>query len=841
VLYTNQAFSELTGFSSLEIMGQTPPFSFWAQDKQFLYTQSLQERQTSRMEWSMLKKNRENILVESSISLIPEDNNLSTLVIVLRDITEQKRTEAALKENEAYKDSLLTQAPDPIVVYGADNRIEYVNPAFEKLTGFSSAEVLGISPPFPWWPTQSSVKYISEIQSVRNQPLEILERVFQKKNGELFWVSLKIRHTDEKNKKNQHVANWIDITERKKTEAALQESQAFNASLLNDAPDPILVLNMDTSIRFINPAFERITGLSAAELIGKRAPYPWWRSEETRRFTEEHQPDVTLDISHQEMPFHNKLGETLWISLSAKSVKDENGQVKYRISNWIDISERKKSEEALKESEAFKTSLLDDAPNPIFVTDQELRIIYINPAMEKLTGFINAELMDKKPPYPWWPEEKIEEYSREGQKLRTGPLSSIERMSRKKNGETFWVSLSIRNIKRDGEIVYSINNWVDITPRKKMEEELKESEAFSSSLLSDAPNPVVVFNPDGTIKYVNPALEKLTGFENSELIGIRIPHPWWPREKIDEYTHESIIGTNKIVTLKERYFCKKNGDPLWVIISMRHIIENTRVKYTLSNWVDITELKKMQEKISELYDLEKKQREELQEEAMSRGLFLNVLAHELRAPLTPIMTSTSILRDLLEPRKEDILNRLAANICDSTEKLSIRLEELLDLARYDRGTFRLNLQEVDLHSFLEGVLTRFEPGLIKRRQPLTASVPADLPSTGIDPSRMEQVIINLLSNASKYSSEGAEIIFKASLENRQLLVEVQDHGIGISPETQKQLFQPYHRVEQDRKQFPGLGLGLAVSKQIIDAHGGKIWVNSQVGQGSSFFFSIPLK
>ena len=106
---------------------------------------------------------------------------------------------------------------------------------------------------------------------------------------------------------------------------------------------------------------------------------------------------------------------------------------------------------------------------------------------------------------------------------------------------------------------------------------------------------------------------------------------------------------------------------------------------------------------------------------------------------------------------------------------------------------------------------------------------------------MEQVIVNLLSNASKFSYEKGNIQFKAFLGDGRLEIEVKDDGIGITPDEQKRLFQPYHRVEQDRHKFPGMGLGLAVSKQIVEAHGGTIRVTSQLGQGSIFSFWIPLK
>lgn len=113
----------------------------------------------------------------------------------------------------------------------------------------------------------------------------------------------------------------------------------------------------------------------------------------------------------------------------------------------------------------------------------------------------------------------------------------------------------------------------------------------------------------------------------------------------------------------------------------------------------------------------------------------------------------------------------------------------------------------------------------------------------MDPSRLEQVIINLLSNSSKFSTEKGHIFFSVRLAYSVLRVEVKDDGLGISPENQKRLFQPYHRVEQDRQQFTGLGLGLglAISKQIIEAHGGNIWVESEVDKGSNFIFTLSIK
>jgi signal transduction histidine kinase len=184
--------------------------------------------------------------------------------------------------------------------------------------------------------------------------------------------------------------------------------------------------------------------------------------------------------------------------------------------------------------------------------------------------------------------------------------------------------------------------------------------------------------------------------------------------------------------------------------------------------------------------------------------------------------------------------KLVNNIRNSTQTMVQRLEELLELARVSRGTFKLNIQPVELTPFLSKVIASFEPYLQKDRIHLTTLLPETTALVDLDASRIEQVLTNLLSNACKYSQPGGRIQLKASLDNSLLRVDVSDEGRGIPLEAQKDLFRPYHRVEQDRK-IPGLGLGLAVCKQIVDAHSGNIWVESESGKGSTFSFSIPVK
>jgi signal transduction histidine kinase len=150
------------------------------------------------------------------------------------------------------------------------------------------------------------------------------------------------------------------------------------------------------------------------------------------------------------------------------------------------------------------------------------------------------------------------------------------------------------------------------------------------------------------------------------------------------------------------------------------------------------------------------------------------------------------------------------------------------------------VQPTDFNRFVKDVIARFKPNLAMRQQCLIEDIQETIPLAEIDAPRLEQVIINLLSNASKFSQDQGTIAIRASIDSNHLQVDVRDCGIGITSESQKRVFEPYHKAEQDRQPFTGLGLGLAISKKIIEAHGGKIWLFSIPGQGSTFSFSIPI-
>jgi PAS domain S-box-containing protein len=383
--------------------------------------------------------------------------------------------------------------------------------------------------------------------------------------------------------------------------------------------------------------------------------------------------------------------------------------------------------------------------------------------------------------------------------------------------------------------------WKSILAYRKEREvsaqALKESEEFNSALLENSPNPVIVYNTDSSVKYVNPAFELLTGFSRKEVMGLKGPYPWCPQDMIDQCESESTSKDD--INLQERCYRKKNGESIWISFSVRNVREDDgKIKFHLGNWVDITPLKRMENTLRDLYEKEKVARQTLEEESNARGLFINVLAHELRTPLTSMLPCTIMLKENTPPETPSVQIRLIDVICKSSHALAQRLEELLEVAKYSRGTFKLKLQSVDLKEFFPGAIANFKPISDPNRHELITSLPKNLPVIKIDTLRLELVIKNLLSNAANYSPPGGKIYLEVTVNEALLRVDIKDEGAGISPEDQKNLFKPYHMAEQDRK-LPGLGLGLTICKQIIEAHGGKIWAFSEKGKGSTFSFAIP--
>jgi two-component system aerobic respiration control sensor histidine kinase ArcB len=228
---------------------------------------------------------------------------------------------------------------------------------------------------------------------------------------------------------------------------------------------------------------------------------------------------------------------------------------------------------------------------------------------------------------------------------------------------------------------------------------------------------------------------------------------------------------------------------------------------------------------------------ETKEEEWSR--FIDTLSHELKTPLTSIIAAAGLLEEELHGTKDESHLRLIQTIIRNSNSLESRLAELLDIVKTGSGKLQLQFEPVDVKSLILGTCMQISPLMHNKGQKLNTEMPDFVPIIQADGQRLEQVLLNLMNNATKFTPDGGIITVRVHKQDTGLVVEVADNGIGIAKDQQDRLFRPYSRVYADRQRYPGLGLGLALSKQVIELHGGRIWVDSDSGKGSIFSFFLP--
>jgi PAS domain S-box-containing protein len=341
---------------------------------------------------------------------------------------------------------------------------------------------------------------------------------------------------------------------------------------------------------------------------------------------------------------------------------------------------------------------------------------------------------------------------------------------------------------------------------------------------------------DGRFKFVNDNLRTLLADVSDEIIesySMKLVYPD-DRERVRDSAIKILRGES-VKPYKYRII-DKEGQIRWLLESVSSIQYQGK-RAILGHAMDITEQELAEEKLEEAYEKERRLRQELQIEVQRRVEFTRALVHELKTPLTPIMSSSDLLVSGLT---EEPWLSVAQNIQRGAINLNKRIGELLDLARGEIGMLKLNPKRVDFLKLLQHVGSEMSVLAASNGQKLKVELPDSLPLPWADEDRLRQITQNLLVNATKFTPEGGTITLRAKEQNGSLVVEVQDTGYGISDEEQRRLFRPYHRQVGEREHLSGLGLGLALCKNLVQLHGGRIWVKSEEGKGATFSFSIPI-
>ncbi|MFC1945382.1 ATP-binding protein [Chloroflexota bacterium] len=347
---------------------------------------------------------------------------------------------------------------------------------------------------------------------------------------------------------------------------------------------------------------------------------------------------------------------------------------------------------------------------------------------------------------------------------------------------------------------------------------------------------------DFTITAANVTFLQQQGLKEDEVIGkacYQITHhrsdPCMPPDDICPLLDTIATGNHSVA---EHVHYDKVNEKVYVEVATTPIKDaDGKVNQVIHVTKNITERKQAEDKLEQLYKQEKELRQILENDMKRRVEFANTLVHELKTPLVPVIAASELLADQVH---DEVLLRIIGSIQRGASTLNTRIDTLLDVARGELGMLELQYKEVDILKLFNQIAEVLSPMASIQEQSFLLDVPSSLPSVWADEGRLEQVITNILANAMKYTPMRGTITLRAKEKDYGLLVEVQDTGSGIAEEHWQKIFETYHRVENGKYRPAGLGLGLALCKAIVDAHGGQIWLESELGKGSTFSFSIPL-
>lgn len=524
--------------------------------------------------------------------------------------------------------------------------------------------------------------------------------------------------------------------------------------------------------------------------------------------------------------------------------------------------------------EAFRLLVESVRDYGIFMLDPTGNIVSWNQGAERIKGYKADEIIgqhfsvfysqaDRDRNHP---QHELEIASREGRYEEEG-------WRIKKDGSRFWANIVItRLLDPQGQLVGFAKVTRDLTERKQAEDRLRQSELQARLVYENVKDyAFITLDTDGRITGWNEGARRIKGYETQEILGkhFSIFYPQddlQPRKCDYELSEAALTGRFE----DEGWRIRKDGTRFWANVVITALYDSDHNLRGFSKVTrDITERKRsedrlrmlneslerrVQERTSALTEANealrqeiqerKKAEKELQQAVQARDEFLSIASHELRTPITPLkLQMQGILNHMRRGTISEVpaarLEKLAGSAERSLSRLSKLIDSLLDVARINVGKIEIHPEPFDLHDQLQEICARLNHDATLAGSALILDMESTCKVT-LDPTRLDQVVSNLLINAIKFG-DGKPIRVTARRGSDRLRIEVQDQGIGIDPRDHSRIFQRFEQVQGGPENSSGLGLGLYVVKQIIEAQGGTIQVQSEKGRGSRFTVELPVK
>jgi PAS domain S-box-containing protein len=623
----------------------------------------------------------------------------------------------------------------------------------------------------------------------------------------------------------------IQNEELRYAQSRLEEARDRYSDLYDFSPVGYLSLSPDGLLVEANLTACKMLGLERKELLDRRftdliAPHDQDTFYTFRRHCVDEGTKQTCDLA-----LKNGDAGAFLARLDGIVTPADSGGLTLRLA-IIDITQQKKTQEiaaaALDEAKSVRSRLetiLKTIPSGVLIIEKaDGSISFINSRARQLYGMdiLHTDSIDrskvrllKLDGVEYSPEEMPAYRTlKNGEEVRGEEL-----ILRRSDGSQVSVSANASPLRNDeGKIIAAISAFDDVSYLKRVEEALQEQTDYLEKLINYANAPIVVWDSTGHITRFNRAFEALMGMEAGHVQGKDISI-LFPKDKDIDYLDQiSRRAEGKPWESVEVTLRCPDGHLKTVLWNSANIYapDGLTLRSTIAQGQDITQRKRNDE---------------------IKDYFIGMVSHELRTPLTVIIGALDVVRE--KGLTQDERNGLIDDAFESAEDLSSILDNLLELSRRQSGRLHLSHSDVDIRQ----IATASAAMLKAKYTGHTFSVvqTEDMQPVRADAIRIRRILYNLMENAAKYSQEGSVVRVKVTQERDHLVVSVRDQGPGISPQDQARLFRPFERLEQTSEQVKGLGLGLVVCKALVEAHGGKIWVESEPGKGSTFSFTLPLQ
>jgi PAS domain S-box-containing protein len=758
------------------------------------------------------------------------DAQTSAVLVVSKDITEKKNAEKQLAEKEKKYRTMFEFFPQAMILLNKQSNIVDANERIHDWLGYRPNEIIGkdfFSLPFFMEESVATLKKNfskqEQDQSIAPYEIEVLSKAGEKRVGVVHATSIKNEHNDV-------VANLIvisDVTERKHMEELLRIKDSAITSSIN----AIALADLEGNLTYVNTSFLKMWGYSNEKQIIGKSMLQFWKVK--GKYIEIMDQLSKKDEWIGELAGVRKDHSTFKVQLSANMIKDESGKPICIMGSFVDITKYKKTLKALSESEKKFRVVLENSLDMIYQLNIKKEICdYVSPSSIKVVGYSAGEMTSftlRQIEGLIYPEDR-DRWKQHYQTItnyekRRDVNVTIEYRIKHKSLGYRWMSDTCSAIFNEKHEPISVVGTIeDITDRKKVWDELVKSEEKYRVLAETSADGVFTTDALGRLTYVNPSFERICKRRKSQILAT--PFRNYLLEDSIYFFQQIFIDVhkkNEKIENVELDLVDGDGGIIPIEVNIAPLQKESDFSGVVCTIRDITQRREIEDEL--------KKNERLKTE------FMNIAAHELRSPVTPIKGYLDLI--IHDNESNEKIKNWAKISLRNAERLLKLVNDILDVARLDSDTMRFDMEKLNPVELLNEIAEDMRPAIMSKNLEFRLNVPLDLPHIIGDKIRLSQVLKNLIGNALKFTDYGF-IGIDAAKNDGNLLITVTDTGIGISKDELKKIFTKFYQAYtgEDRNN-EGTGLGLFISKEIMKKHNGIIWAESDIGKGSRFMIRLP--